>query len=194
MCECSASQIELKPRSSSARPSTSGRMPSSVMNGEIPNRITPSYPNDAVAAHAVPVDGRSAEGTPRSVAREFTNVAGTRKALVEVTLPERRPPEQRPGWRSRIGVGGRSSPSVRKRYGWVRPARWVADADGESACAADPCDMTAWIVFLALTVAFSLAVRHGRPNDVPLPPGRDGERLLAELQARGASYTGAYRL
>ena len=34
--------------------------------------------------------------------------------------------------------------------------------------------MTAWIVLLALTVAFTLTVRHGRPNEPPLPPGYDG--------------------
>ena len=51
--------------------------------------------------------------------------------------------------------------------------------------------MTAWIVLLALTVAFTLAVRHGRPNEPPLPPGYDGERQLAELRARGATYTNA---
>ena len=41
---------ELKPRSSRARPSTSGLMPSSVMNVAIPNLIASSYPNDAVGA------------------------------------------------------------------------------------------------------------------------------------------------
>jgi len=41
--------IELKPRSSNARPSTSGLMPSSVMNVAIPNLIAPSYPNSARA-------------------------------------------------------------------------------------------------------------------------------------------------
>src|SRR4051794_2800690 len=48
MWECSAMNNELKPRSSRARPSTSGRMPSSVMNVAIPNLMAPSYPNDAV--------------------------------------------------------------------------------------------------------------------------------------------------
>src|SRR4051812_22145170 len=48
MWECSAMNNELKPRSSRARPSTSGRMPSSVMNVAIPNLIAPSYPTDAV--------------------------------------------------------------------------------------------------------------------------------------------------
>jgi hypothetical protein len=47
--------------------------------------------------------------------------------------------------------------------------------------------MTAWIVLLVLTVAFTLAVRHGRPNEPPLPPGYDGERQLDELRARGAT-------
>ena len=35
--------------------------------------------------------------------------------------------------------------------------------------------MTAWIVLLALVVLFTLAVRHGRPADPPLPTGYDGE-------------------
>jgi hypothetical protein len=48
--------------------------------------------------------------------------------------------------------------------------------------------MTAWIVLLALTVAFTLAARRGRRDDLPLPPGYDGERQLAELRARGATY------
>jgi hypothetical protein len=43
--------------------------------------------------------------------------------------------------------------------------------------------MTAWIVLLALAVLFALAVRHGRSNEPPLPPGYDGERQLAELRA-----------
>ena len=47
--------------------------------------------------------------------------------------------------------------------------------------------MTAWIVLFALTVAFTLAVRHGRPNEPPLPRGYDGERQLDELRARGAT-------
>ena len=41
---------ELKPRSSRARPSTSGLMPSSVMNVAIPNLIASSYPNDVLHA------------------------------------------------------------------------------------------------------------------------------------------------
>jgi hypothetical protein len=49
--------------------------------------------------------------------------------------------------------------------------------------------MTAWIVLLALTVAFTLAVRHGRPHEPPLPPGYDGDRQLDELRARGARCT-----
>jgi hypothetical protein len=48
--------------------------------------------------------------------------------------------------------------------------------------------MTAWIALLAVTVLFILALRHGRPEEPPLPPGYDGERQLAELRARlGAS-------
>jgi hypothetical protein len=42
--------------------------------------------------------------------------------------------------------------------------------------------MTAWIVLLALAVLFALAVRHGRSDEPPLPPGYDGERQLAELR------------
>ena len=42
--------------------------------------------------------------------------------------------------------------------------------------------MTAWIVLLALVALFTLAVRHGRPTDPPLPSGYDGERQLAELR------------
>ena len=41
---------DLKPRSSTARPSTSGLMPSSVMNVAIPNLIASSYPKEAVDA------------------------------------------------------------------------------------------------------------------------------------------------
>jgi hypothetical protein len=44
--------------------------------------------------------------------------------------------------------------------------------------------MTSWIVLLALIIAFTVAVRHGRPAGPPLPPGYDGERQLAELLAR----------
>ena len=43
--------------------------------------------------------------------------------------------------------------------------------------------MTAWIALIALTVLFTLALRHGRSHEPPLPPGYDGERQLAELQA-----------
>lgn len=51
-----------------------------------------------------------------------------------------------------------------------------------------PLRMTAWIALFALTVLFTLALRHGRPEEPPLPPGYDGERQLAELRARiGAS-------
>lgn len=42
--------------------------------------------------------------------------------------------------------------------------------------------MASWIVLLALTTLFALAVRHGRTNDPPLPDGRDGERQAAELR------------
>jgi hypothetical protein len=42
--------------------------------------------------------------------------------------------------------------------------------------------MTAWIVLIALTTLFVLAVRHGRAKEPPLPPGYDGERQLAELR------------
>jgi len=42
--------------------------------------------------------------------------------------------------------------------------------------------MTAWIVLLALTALFVLAVRHGRPTDPPMPSGYDGERQVAELR------------
>jgi hypothetical protein len=42
--------------------------------------------------------------------------------------------------------------------------------------------MTAWIVLLAVTVAFALAARRSRRDDLSLPPGYDGER------ARGATY------
>jgi hypothetical protein len=43
--------------------------------------------------------------------------------------------------------------------------------------------MTAWIVLLALVALFTLAARHGRPADPPVPSGYDGERQLAELRA-----------
>jgi hypothetical protein len=42
--------------------------------------------------------------------------------------------------------------------------------------------MTEWIVLLALVVLFTLAVRHGRSSNPPLPQGYDGERQLAELR------------
>ena len=42
--------------------------------------------------------------------------------------------------------------------------------------------MAEWIVLLALVLLFTLAVRHGRSPDLPLPPGYDGERQLAELR------------
>jgi hypothetical protein len=43
--------------------------------------------------------------------------------------------------------------------------------------------MTAWITLFALTVLFALALRHGRSKELQMPPGYDGERQLAELQA-----------
>ena len=45
-----------------------------------------------------------------------------------------------------------------------------------------PC-MTAWIALLAVTILFTLALRHSCPKEPPLPPGYDGERQLAELHA-----------
>ena len=49
--------------------------------------------------------------------------------------------------------------------------------------------MTAWILLLALVALFTLAVRHGRPADPPMPSGFDGERQLAELRALVSSTT-----
>ena len=43
--------------------------------------------------------------------------------------------------------------------------------------------MTAWITLFALTVLFALTLRHGRSKELPMPPGYDGERQLAELHA-----------
>jgi hypothetical protein len=43
--------------------------------------------------------------------------------------------------------------------------------------------MTPWIVLLAATVLFALALASGRQRHPPLPPGHDGERQLAELHA-----------
>jgi hypothetical protein len=43
--------------------------------------------------------------------------------------------------------------------------------------------MTAWIALFAVAILFTLALRHGRPEEPPLPPGHDGERQLAELHA-----------
>ena len=51
------------------------------------------------------------------------------------------------------------------------------------AVAAHPSPMTAWITLFALTVLFALALRHGRSKELPMPPGYDGERQLAELHA-----------
>jgi hypothetical protein len=47
--------------------------------------------------------------------------------------------------------------------------------------------MAAWIDFFAVTILSTLALRHGRPKEPPLPPGYDGERQLAELHALTAS-------
>ena len=47
--------------------------------------------------------------------------------------------------------------------------------------------MTAWILLLALTVLFALALRHGHGGEPPLPSGYDRERQLAELRALVAS-------
>ena len=54
--------------------------------------------------------------------------------------------------------------------------------------------MTAWIVLLAATVLFTLTVRHGRPQEPPLPSGYDGERQLAELRAVIPSRPHVHRL
>jgi hypothetical protein len=62
----------------------------------------------------------------------------------------------------------------RGRHGRHIPARAVA---------AHPSSMTTWITLLALTVLFALALRHGRSKELPMPPGYDGERQLAELHA-----------
>jgi hypothetical protein len=43
--------------------------------------------------------------------------------------------------------------------------------------------MTAWIVLFAVAVLFALALRHGRAQNPPLPPGYEGERQRAELRA-----------
>ena len=49
--------------------------------------------------------------------------------------------------------------------------------------------MTSWIVLLALIALFTLAVRHGRGTDPPLPRGYDGERQIAELRGITAACT-----
>ena len=49
--------------------------------------------------------------------------------------------------------------------------------------------MTPWIVLLALTVLFALAVRHGHAKEPPLPSGYDRERQLAELRALAVACT-----
>ena len=43
--------------------------------------------------------------------------------------------------------------------------------------------MSAWITLFVLTILFVLALRHGRSKELPMPPGYDGERQRAELQA-----------
>jgi hypothetical protein len=49
--------------------------------------------------------------------------------------------------------------------------------------------MTAWIALFAVTVLFSMALRHGCAKEPPLPPGYDGERQLAELHALAPAHT-----
>jgi hypothetical protein len=49
--------------------------------------------------------------------------------------------------------------------------------------------MTAWIALFTMTILFTLALRHGRSKDPPLPPGYDGERQLVELRALAAAAT-----
>ena len=49
--------------------------------------------------------------------------------------------------------------------------------------------MTAWIALFTMTILFTLALRHGRPKEPPLPPGYDGERQLVELRALAAATT-----
>ena len=71
--------------------------------------------------------------------------------------------------------------------------RWAHNTDGTTEPTTDPAPMTAWIVLLALTVAFALAARGVHPNEPPLPPGYDGQRQLAELQALVATDTNARR-
>jgi hypothetical protein len=52
-----------------------------------------------------------------------------------------------------------------------------------SASEAESAGMTAWIVLAALAALSARALRHGHPEDPPLPPGYDGGRQLAELAA-----------
>jgi hypothetical protein len=52
-----------------------------------------------------------------------------------------------------------------------------------------PSLMSAWTALFAVTVLFTLALRHGCAKEPPLPPGYDGERQLAELHALTAAYT-----
>jgi hypothetical protein len=51
--------------------------------------------------------------------------------------------------------------------------------------------MTAWIVLVALTALFVLALRHGGSSDPRLPSGYDGERQLAELRGLTNACTNA---
>lgn len=51
--------------------------------------------------------------------------------------------------------------------------------------------MTTWIILIALTVLITLPLPRARPKDPPLPPGRDGERQLAELRALAVAEAGA---
>ena len=53
--------------------------------------------------------------------------------------------------------------------------------------------MTAWIVLLALVALFTLAARHGRPADPPVPSGNYGEPQHADLRAH-VSATSNVRL
>ncbi|MDT7571088.1 MAG: hypothetical protein QOE05_1262, partial [Actinomycetota bacterium] len=47
--------------------------------------------------------------------------------------------------------------------------------------------MTSWILLLALIALFTLAVRHQRTIEPPLPRGYDGERQIAELRGLTAA-------
>jgi hypothetical protein len=46
--------------------------------------------------------------------------------------------------------------------------------------------MTSWIVLIALIALFTAVVRHHRATEPPpVPPGYDGDRMLAEWRALG---------